>query len=579
MHRELHARAHQEETGVKEISPQIRKAGFGIRSRLIVAFSVFVAMLVCMAGIGAWRLHQLDETTRELATINLRMERLAGDWLSLTRANAVRATVLTRSEDEDLRRMLSPEMEATTKRITEIQKEVEHMLADENARSLFRDIGEKRKAYLAARQSVLEKRKAGQPSEAAALMEGTMIPAVRIYVESIKALAEHFGVVVGRNALAAHESAVSGRNVLAAFCAAGVALALMFCWFIMRSITRPVSQALEAAQRVAGGDLTIDIASVSRDEMGLLLKALQQMTGGLRDLVSEVANGARTVAETSAQIAQGNVDLSQRTEEQASTLEETASSMEELTSTVAQNADSARQASELAVGASEVAQKGGRAVAQVVTTMTAISDSSKKISDIISVIDGIAFQTNILALNAAVEAARAGEQGRGFAVVAAEVRNLAQRSAQAAKEIKALIGHSVAQVEAGTRHVDQAGQTMGDIVTAVGKVSRLVAEIAAASREQSSGIEQVNTAITQMDQVLQQNASLVEEAAAATESMKAEAGALLNVVSRFRLPGQERATSDTSQQGARPRSPTVPTAAASSSPPQLARSAWAGSSP
>ena len=276
------------------------------------------------------------------------------------------------------------------------------------------------------------------------------------------------------------------------------------------------------ASSIANGDLTMNV-QVRPGDRSSLLYAMSQMAASLRQLVGEVASGARMVADTSEQIAQGNVDLSQRTEEQASTLEETASSMEELTSTVMQNAESARQANQLAVGASEVARKGGHAVGQVVSTMTAISESSRKIADIIAVIDSIAFQTNILALNAAVEAARAGEQGRGFAVVAAEVRNLAQRSAAAAKEIKALIGDSVDKVDAGARLVDAAGKTMDEIVGSVKGVTDLIAEIAAASQEQSSGIAQVNMAVTQMEQVVQQNASLVEEATAATESMKDQA--------------------------------------------------------
>jgi methyl-accepting chemotaxis protein len=289
------------------------------------------------------------------------------------------------------------------------------------------------------------------------------------------------------------------------------------------------------ARRVADGDLTARIATGQRDEMGQLLQALSGMSERLRALVGEVADGARTVADTSRQIAQGNADLSQRTEEQASTLEETASSMEELTATVTQNAENARQAKDLAAGAASVAREGGAVVAQVVSTMNGISAASRQIAEIIGVIDGIAFQTNILALNAAVEAARAGEQGRGFAVVASEVRSLAQRSAQAAKEIKVLIANSTEQVATGTRHVDAAGRKMEDIVHSVAKVSALVAEIAAASQEQSAGIGQVNTAVTQMDNVVQQNASLVEEAAAATESMQAQAVALLASVSRFQL--------------------------------------------
>jgi methyl-accepting chemotaxis protein len=274
--------------------------------------------------------------------------------------------------------------------------------------------------------------------------------------------------------------------------------------------------------------------------MGELLRALAAMTDRLRDLVRQVAEGAHRVADTSEQIAQGNLDLSQRTEEQASTLEETASSMEELTSTVTQNAEAARDAKQLAADASEAARRGGRVVGQVVSTMNGISDSSRRIADITSVIDAIAFQTNILALNAAVEAARAGEQGRGFAVVAAEVRQLAQRSASAAKEINGLIGESVDQVQQGAKMVDTAGRTMDEIVESVKKVSDLIAEIAAASSEQSQGIEQVNTAVAQMEQVVQQNASLAEEASAATESMKLQSAALLQAVSRFKIEGDMR---------------------------------------
>ncbi|MCC2675122.1 MAG: chemotaxis protein [Ramlibacter sp.] len=334
------------------------------------------------------------------------------------------------------------------------------------------------------------------------------------------------------------QGAADFRNMLLSILAIALfaaAASLATALWMARRVVKPLRQATEAAGEIARGDLTLRIEAKGKDETAELLRAQGRMRDDLRRLVSDVMGGARSVADTSSQIAQGNLDLSQRTEEQASTLEETASSMEELTSTVHQNAENAVQASRLAVDASEVARRGGEVVGQVVSTMTGIADSSRKIADIIGVIDGIAFQTNILALNAAVEAARAGEQGRGFAVVAAEVRTLAQRSAAAAREIKDLIGASVQKVDTGAKLVDDAGRTMEEIVASVKKVSDLIAEIAAASREQSSGIQQVNQAITQMDQVVQQNASLVEEATAAAGSLKEEADALLHMVSRFRL--------------------------------------------
>jgi methyl-accepting chemotaxis protein len=375
----------------------------------------------------------------------------------------------------------------------------------------------------------------GSPEDAIASLHSGLQPKFETYMAALRALNGYEAELMRRAQQTAAASYQSGRNWIAAMVLLAVVLTSLLAWVLTRSIVEPLRGAVSVAQRVAEGDLTVQVDASGNDETGQLLLALSDMTRNLRTLVGEVAAGANTVSDTSAQIAQGNLDLSQRTEEQASTLEETASSMEELTSTVTQNAQNARQASQLAVGASEVARKGGQVVAQVVSTMTGISDSSKKIADIISVIDGIAFQTNILALNAAVEAARAGEQGRGFAVVAAEVRNLAQRSAVAAKEIKTLIGDSVDKVDAGTRLVDAAGQTMEEIVASVKKVSDLIAEIAAASQEQSSGIDQVNTAVNQMDQVVQQNASLVEEATAATESMKHQAAVLLQMVSRFKL--------------------------------------------
>jgi methyl-accepting chemotaxis protein len=319
-------------------------------------------------------------------------------------------------------------------------------------------------------------------------------------------------------------------------------LSLVLAAWLVASVRKPLREVITAALHVAEGDLRDDVRVYGRDEAARLLGATASMTQQLRGLVRQVKQRAQVVGDRCAQVAQGHLDLSQRTEEQATTLEETASQMEELTATVAQNADNARAASRLAGEAAGLAGRGGEVVAQVVSTMGRISASSGRIAEITGVIDAIAFQTNILALNAAVEAARAGEEGRGFAVVAAEVRTLAQRSAQAAREIKALIATSVAEVHGGAGLVDAAGRTMQEIVAAARQVSALMQEVAAASDEQSSGIAQVNAAVAQMDHVVQQNAALVEEAAAVMDSMREQAEALLAAVRRFRLAdGEDRA--------------------------------------
>ena len=322
--------------------------------------------------------------------------------------------------------------------------------------------------------------------------------------------------------------------------AIGVSVAIIMGIWLVRAISGPLNEAVKVAKGVADGDLTQAIEVHSRDEAGQLMAALQTMNGRLQQIVGEVRVSTDTISTASSEIASGNLDLSARTESQAGSLEETASAMEELTSTVKQNADNARQANQLAASASQIAQEGGNVVGRVVVTMNTINDSSKKIVDIISVIDGIAFQTNILALNAAVEAARAGEQGRGFAVVASEVRSLAQRSAAAAKEIKTLIDDSVQKVGEGSKLVEQAGVTMDEVVASVKRVTDVMGEITAASQEQSSGIEEVNRAITQMDETTQQNAALVEQAAAAAQSLQDQAQRLTHVVGVFKLNGAQQ---------------------------------------
>jgi methyl-accepting chemotaxis protein len=327
----------------------------------------------------------------------------------------------------------------------------------------------------------------------------------------------------------------SVRNIFAMSGLVVVAFtAMVLFYMVKRTVTRPLKEVQSAASRIAGGDLTVQLSKRSSDEIGQMVDAINQIGSGLASVVESVREGSESVANASSEIAQGNQDLSMRTEQQASALQQTASSMATLSGTVSHNVDNAKQANQLAISASDVAMRGGQVMEQVVETMKGINQSSARIADIIGVIDGIAFQTNILALNAAVEAARAGEQGRGFAVVASEVRSLAGRSAEAAKEIKTLISDSVGRVEQGTQLVNQAGETMTEVVASIRRVNDIMGEITAASSEQSNGVSQVSEAVNQMDQTTQQNAALVEEMAAAASSLRTQAGELVNTVSVFR---------------------------------------------
>jgi methyl-accepting chemotaxis protein len=373
------------------------------------------------------------------------------------------------------------------------------------------------------------------PEVAAKIITGKIDPLTRQSIEQINRLVGIEQAAASRF-LEENAEAEARRHVLSyGIGALAVALGLLLAWVITRSITQPLKDAVDIASRVAAGDLSSEVEARGGDETALLMRALRDMNGGLRQIVTEVRGGTERISAASREISRGNADLSSRTEEQASSLEETASSMEELTSAVQQNADNAKRANEFALGASQVAEAGGKAMDDVIAMMGGISDSSRKIAEIIGVIDAIAFQTNILALNAAVEAARAGDQGRGFAVVASEVRNLAQRSADAAKEIKGLIQKSAERVDGGARLVEGAGKTMGEIVLAVKRVTGIMSDIASASQEQLTGIQQVGRAVTEMDRVTQQNAALVEESAAASEHMSAQAQQLVGLVERFKV--------------------------------------------
>ncbi|MFC4933082.1 methyl-accepting chemotaxis protein [Massilia sp. GCM10023247] len=505
-----------------------------IGTRLGSAFAAILFLLVLMLCSALWQMNRIAEAKNTMAATSHKVK-LAKDWLGGIATNSVRTLAKLQATDPADESQYERDMKAVSAGVSTVQKELESLVVSEKGKQLLAQVAERRKHYTSVRDQAFKRKAAlgGLDQELKAYAATTVTPAMKDYVGAVEeVVAFQEGLFASANSQidAITEEAVRllvGIGIGAILCGA------LFGIFLTRSITRPLARAVSLAQQVASGNLTADIRVSSRDEVGDLLAALKVMNASLLKTVAEVRNGTEAIVTASQQIASGNLDLSARTEQQASSLEETASSMEELTSTVRQNADSARQANTLARSASEIAVRGGAVVAEVVSTMESINASSKQIGDIIGVIDSIAFQTNILALNAAVEAARAGEQGRGFAVVASEVRNLAQRSAGAAKEIRTLITNSVEKVGAGGRLVDQAGATMQEIVQGITRVTDIMSEIASATTEQTLGIEQVNAAITQMDSVTQQNAALVEEAAAAAASLEDQAAALARLVSTF----------------------------------------------
>ncbi|TDY36140.1 methyl-accepting chemotaxis protein [Janthinobacterium sp. 75] len=519
----------------------LRNVSIGVR--LGLGFAVILLFSMVITGISVWRLHDVATATRTMMEQPLAKERYISDWYSKIDSGIRRTTAIVRSADTSLGPYFAEEAKQSSVVSSELQKKIEALISGPQETELFRQVSEMRKVYLDSREQVSKLKAAGQTEEAEKAFQTVFVPGSTKYQKVIMNMLEHQRASIDATAREIDAVAKTSRNLLLVLAALALAFGVVCAWVLTMGIVRPLRTAVEIARKVADGDLTAQIDASAKDETGQLLQALKDMNTSLLNIVSEVRSGTDSIATSSTQIAAGNQDLSSRTEEQAGSLEETASSMEELTSTVKQNADNARQANQLAASAAQVAVKGGAVVAQVVGTMESINASSNKIVDIISVIDGIAFQTNILALNAAVEAARAGEQGRGFAVVASEVRNLAQRSASAAKEIKTLIGASVEQVNAGSMLVAQAGSTMNDIVDSVQRVSDIITEITAASSEQSVGIDEINRAIGQMDAVTQQNAALVEESAAAAESMQHQAHNLAQVVSVFKLNGQQASVS------------------------------------
>ncbi|MGA9665302.1 MAG: methyl-accepting chemotaxis protein [Gallionella sp.] len=510
-------------------------ASMKISTKLTYGFAVLIILLVIITTISFREMSTLNHDVDDLVNDKFAKTTLANNVILNNNiiARAMRNSLLVKDK-ADIARELDLIGEST-RTIKDDLGKIEARINSDSNKALFSEVVDARDKYVIAKAKFIKLVSDDKRNEAIDYMLSDVSPLQEAYIGTVGKLIEFDTQSMketGKNVGDQVHSALTLTVILGLIALlASVAIGIL----ITRSITYPLRQAVNVANAVARGDLTQHIEVVSEDEVGQLLQALKDMNESLAGIVAGVRNTTESIATASHEIAQGNNDLSQRTEEQAASLEETASSMEELTSAVKQNTEHAKHANELAASASDIAVRGGQMVNQVVDTMASINTSSRKIVDIISVIEGIAFQTNILALNAAVEAARAGEQGRGFAVVASEVRSLAQRSAAAAKEITALIDSSVDKVEAGTRQVDQAGATMNEIVNAVKRVTDIMAEIAAASSEQSSGIEQVNQAIMQMDDVTQQNAALVEEAAAAAESMRNQAEVLAHAVSVFTL--------------------------------------------
>ncbi|HEY9065425.1 MAG TPA: methyl-accepting chemotaxis protein [Burkholderiaceae bacterium] len=518
----------------------IKNCKIGIR--LGLGFGLVLLLMGAMIALAVTRFSAIgDEADKILERDWVRAD-AAATLNATTRANAQRTMELFFTADRERMAQLRQRIAANKETVSAALATLDRMVRTAEDRDMLAVIKRERAAYVASFTKVDKLLQDGERDAAVQLLTDETLPAVETLQGHVKALAAYQNKLVEQSGATIKLDIASAHAMLFGVGFAVLVIAAGFAWWLTRSITGPIDEAVKIAETVAAGDLTSRIDATRGDETGRLLRALMAMNESLVMIVGTVRRNSDNIATGSSQIATGNEDLSQRTEEQAANLQQTAASMEELTGTVTSNADSARAAAQLAVTASDMALRGRAAVKQVVGTMEQIASSSRKIGDIIGVIDGLAFQTNVLALNAAVEAARAGEQGRGFAVVAAEVRTLAQRSAAAARQVRTLIHDGVQRVEIGSTQAGEAGRTMDDVATHVQHVNDLIAEISAATLEQSTGIAQVGDAVAQLDQVTQQNAALVEQSAAAAESLKRQASELVDAVAVFRLdadPGRE----------------------------------------
>ncbi|QKV53717.1 methyl-accepting chemotaxis protein [Comamonas antarctica] len=514
----------------------MRFSSLKIGQRIALGFAAVLLLTIFGLAASLVQLSSVAHQTRSMMDSPLAKERLIADWYALVLAGSQRTTAIVRSPDAELGRFFAETARKSSEDAGKLLARFKPLINSDAERTLFDQASQARDKYNAARAAVTKAKDQGEETEA--IFTSTYAPATQAYVQSIRALLDLQRQEIDSTATNIDSSYQTSFTALTGLSALIVVLGVVVALVLSLGIVRPLRAAVRIADEVAAGSLQLAFDREllqGRDEAAQLMQSLSKMEANLRALVSEARQGSDSVATAAAEISSGNLDLSGRTEEQASALEQTAASMEELTSTVRNNAASAQQADQLAQATSALAVQGGASVNEVVRTMAEILQTSKRIEDIIGVIDKIAFQTNILALNAAVEAARAGEQGRGFAVVAGDVRSLAQNCANAAKEIKGLIDASAQRIATGSRLVEQAGGTIDQVVQGVRKVTDLVGEISHASHEQMAGLEQVNQAVAQMDQMTQQNAALVEQSSAATQSLEVQAAQLKRSLSAFRL--------------------------------------------
>lgn len=505
--------------------------------RVMASFAALLFLMACMSAVALWRLQTANDTASNLVSEKLAKQQLTSELLGMTELNGLRATSIARSDSLEVADIFQAQLTAGDKLATAMEAKLAALPAQGAEAELLRAAASRKGVYMALRAELFKLKDSGRTQEVSDLLDSKMAAVFQAYTGALGKLLAYQTQQARQLAEQSASQFQGSRALLAGLGLVTLVLGAALALALTRSIVRPLTRAVALAEQVAAGELHVAIRHGRSDEIGQLFDALSHMTARLADTVGRVRDGAVAIDAASREIANGNMDLSRRTEHQAGALEETASAMVELTSAVKQNSGNARQANRLAESASAVAGKGGKVVSEVVQTMASINDYAHKIVDITSVIDSIAFQTNILALNAAVEAARAGEQGRGFAVVASEVRNLAQRSASAAKEIKQLINESAERIASGSELAQAAGATMAEIVLSVEKVTGIMSAISAASAEQEHGIEQVNAAIGDMDDVTQQNAALVEEAAAAADAMQDQARELAQLVGSFKIEG------------------------------------------